>query len=148
MSTRCSACGGNLHLADGEVKCFQCSRPLNPIIPLPFVKSFKLPRLSAKSSDSPAKSDIDNSSQSCTTPEQVISMVAMTHNISICDIKSRTRRPTITRARQEAYYLLRQHFNISLARVGMLLGGRSPSTVTYGYQVVARNIAMTRGTII
>ena len=88
-----------------------------------------------------------NRFQPNTTPEQVISMVALTHYVTTHTLKSRLRTPDVVKARQEAYYLLRQNFDISLAEVGRLLGGRTPSTVTYGYQKVARNLAMGTGSI-
>lgn len=90
---------------------------------------------------------MDNRFQTNTTPEQVISMVALTHGVTTHTLKSRIRTLDVVKARQEAYYLLRQNFDISLAEVGRLLGGRTPATVTNGYQKVARKLATVTGNI-
>ena len=52
-------------------------------------------------------------------------------------IESKGRDECLTLTRQVAMYLIRQKTNLSLEAVGLELGYRTPSTVSFGYQKIA-----------
>ena len=74
----------------------------------------------------------------------IIGDIAEKHGLTCADLVGRKRDAGTALARQEAYYQLRQNTNLSLNRVGKVLGGRTPATVSYGYQVIARAIERRR----
>ena len=49
---------------------------------------------------------------------------------------SRTRKSHIVEARQLAFYILRNHTNLSLNEIGRLCGGKDHTTVIHGYNVI------------
>lgn len=55
-------------------------------------------------------------------------------------LEGRLKKGRVSQARQVAMYLIRQHTDYTLAEIGMELGGRSPATVTWGYQRIASDI--------
>jgi chromosomal replication initiator protein len=72
-----------------------------------------------------------------TTPTIVIDAVANSFQLTIEDLTGRRRDRGIVQARQLAMYLLKQQNNCSLAEIGIALGGRKPSTVSYACEKVA-----------
>lgn len=56
------------------------------------------------------------------------------------EIKSKSRPARIVTARQLAMYLIRQETNLTLAQVGNEIGGRTPATISWGYQQVASKL--------
>jgi len=70
-------------------------------------------------------------------PEQVISMVAEGYGVSMERMLGRERSRQVALPRQIAMYLLREEANISLPRIGELLGGRDHTTIMYGCGKVA-----------
>ncbi|MGI8501198.1 MAG: chromosomal replication initiator protein DnaA [Hassallia sp.] len=72
------------------------------------------------------------------TPEAILSVVADALNISIEDLKGNSRRREISWARQIGMYLMRQHTNLSLPRIGEVFGGKDHTTVIYSCDKIAQ----------
>lgn len=72
------------------------------------------------------------------SPESVIQIVADAFNISIEDLKGNSRRREISQARQIGMYLMRQHTDLSLPRIGEEFGGKDHTTVMYSCDKVAQ----------
>jgi chromosomal replication initiator protein len=70
-------------------------------------------------------------------PDQIVSAVAKTYNLTIDRILGRDRSREVALPRQIAMYLLREEAKISLPQIGMTLGGRDHTTVLYGCEKVA-----------
>lgn len=64
-------------------------------------------------------------------PETVLMTVADAFNVSIEDLKGNSRRKEISWSRQIAMYLMRQHTDLSLPRIGEEFGGKDHTTVMY-----------------
>jgi chromosomal replication initiator protein len=71
------------------------------------------------------------------TPERVIAAVAQSFNVSVEQIKERNRSRNIVIPRQIAMFLLREETQISLPKIGEVLGGRDHTTVMYGCDKMA-----------
>ena len=56
------------------------------------------------------------------------------------DLISRKRDAKTALARQTAMYLIRQETDCTLAEIGQMLGGRTPATVSFGYQKIASDM--------
>ncbi|MFO7624449.1 MAG: chromosomal replication initiator protein DnaA [Anaerolineales bacterium] len=70
-------------------------------------------------------------------PDQIVSAVAKTYNLSIDRILGRDRSREVALPRQIAMYLLREEARISLPQIGNTLGGRDHTTVLYGCEKIA-----------
>jgi chromosomal replication initiator protein len=70
------------------------------------------------------------------SPEAVLQAVVDVFKVSIEDLKGSSRRREISLARQVAMYLIRQHTDLSLPKVGEMLGGKDHTTVMYGCEKI------------
>lgn len=65
------------------------------------------------------------------SPETILMTVADAFNVSIEDLKGNSRRREISWSRQIGMYLMRQHTDLSLPRIGEEFGGKDHTTVMY-----------------
>jgi chromosomal replication initiator protein len=72
------------------------------------------------------------------SPETVMNAIVETYGISIEDLKGSSRRREISVARQIAMYLMRQHTDLSLPKIGEVFGGKDHTTVMYSCEKIAQ----------
>lgn len=80
------------------------------------------------------------------TAAQVLTATATYFDVTLDDLKSKSRTRTLTTARQIAMYLLRELTNMSLPRIGQELGGRDHTTVMHADRKI-RTLMAERRTI-
>ncbi|WP_287129043.1 chromosomal replication initiator protein DnaA [Candidatus Cyanaurora vandensis] len=73
------------------------------------------------------------------TPEAIVQMVSEEMNVSVEDMKSDSRKREISESRQIAMFLLRNYTDLSLPKIGALLGGKDHTTVMYAAQKVTKS---------
>jgi chromosomal replication initiator protein len=72
------------------------------------------------------------------SPEIIFQIVTEEFKISLEDIKGTSRRREISTARQIGMYLMRQHTELSLPRIGEEFGGKDHTTVMYSCDKIAK----------
>ena len=80
----------------------------------------------------PASAEVEASADS------VLMVVADAFGVSIEELKSNSRRREISWARQIGMYLMRQHTDLSLPRIGKEFGGKDHTTVMYSCEKIAQ----------
>ena len=70
--------------------------------------------------------------------EMVLRVVTETLGIDLADLLGNSRRREISQARQYVMYLMRQHTNLSLPKIGEAVGGKDHTTVMYSCEKVAQ----------
>ena len=72
------------------------------------------------------------------SPESVMAVVSDVLGIAVEDLKGNSRRREISTARQICMYLMRQHTDLSLPRIGEEFGGKDHTTVLYSCDKIAQ----------
>ncbi len=78
------------------------------------------------------------------SPETIMEVAAEILNVSIDDLKSSSRRREISNARHIAMYLMRQHTDLSLPRIGEKFGGKDHTSVMYSCDKIAKQLRKDR----
>ncbi|MFM6963224.1 MAG: chromosomal replication initiator protein DnaA [Micrococcales bacterium] len=74
------------------------------------------------------------------TASEIIAQVAKYYNVSVDDIHGKNRTSAIANARQIAMYLCRTMTDLSLPKIGQILGDRDHTTVLYGHGKIAQEM--------
>lgn len=74
------------------------------------------------------------------TAQMVLDAVADYFNVSLTDLRGRSRSKEIVLPRQVGMYLLREETGSSLVEIGQALGGRDHTTVMYGIDKIERDL--------
>jgi chromosomal replication initiator protein len=72
------------------------------------------------------------------TPQAILTVIADHFHISLEDLKGNSRRREISWARQIGMYLMRQHTDLSLPRIGEEFGGKDHTTVLYSCEKITQ----------
>lgn len=73
-----------------------------------------------------------------TKPDIILTIIADAFALSVEDLKSNSRRREISWARQIGMYLMRQHTDLSLPRIGEEFGGKDHTTVIYSCEKITQ----------
>jgi chromosomal replication initiator protein len=69
-------------------------------------------------------------------PEQILRTIAEEYGITVDELLSSSRSQRVALPRQIAMYMLREESDLSLPKIGELLGGRDHTTVMYGHDKI------------
>ena len=78
------------------------------------------------------------------SPEIILNVIVETYKVSLEDLKGTSRRREISTARQIGMYLMRQHTDLSLPRIGEEFGGKDHTTVLYSCEKITKQQAKDR----
>ena len=70
----------------------------------------------------------------------LFNIIASYFNINVKDLSSPSRRQDFVYARSIATYLLKTKFNLSLNKIGTVLGGRDHATIAHAYEKIANSM--------
>lgn len=76
----------------------------------------------------------------------ILDAVSIAYSLTPERIRSKQRDNITARARQVAMYIMRMNCDDTLKKVGLTLGGRTPSTISHGFQKVANDRLFDRDT--
>lgn len=69
-------------------------------------------------------------------PEQILQTIAQEFGVTMDDLLSQSRSQRVAFPRQVAMYMLREESELSLPKIGEMLGGRDHTTVMYGHEKI------------
>ena len=72
------------------------------------------------------------------SPDAILAAVSKVFKVSLEDMKGNSRRREISQARQIGMYLMRQHTDLSLPKIGEAFGGKDHTTVLYSCDKVSQ----------
>ncbi len=72
------------------------------------------------------------------SPDTILKIIADAFRVSVEDLKSNSRRREISLARQVGMYLMRQHTDLSLPRIGEEFGGKDHTTALYSCDKISQ----------
>ena len=78
------------------------------------------------------------------SPETILDVVVEVLKVSAEDLKGSSRRREISNARHIAMYLMRQHTDLSLPRIGKKFGGKDHTSVMYSCDKIAKQLRKDR----
>lgn len=82
----------------------------------------------------------DNSSHYTAPIGWTVEIVAKAFGVSLLDVLGRRRPPEIVWPRHIAMYILWKTQKFTLAQIGDALGGRTPATVSHGFDVISKAV--------
>ncbi|MDX2244469.1 MAG: chromosomal replication initiator protein DnaA [Leptolyngbyaceae cyanobacterium bins.302] len=72
------------------------------------------------------------------SPDDILTVISQDFNVAIEDLKGSSRRREVSTARQIGMYLMRQHTELSLPKIGEVFGGKDHTTVMYSCDKIAQ----------
>ncbi len=69
-------------------------------------------------------------------PDQILETIAREFDVSLEELLSTNRSQRIAFPRQVAMYMLREESELSLPKIGEILGGRDHTTIMYGHEKI------------
>lgn len=72
------------------------------------------------------------------SPDDIMTVISQDFNVSIDDLKGSSRRREVSTARQIGMYLMRQHTELSLPKIGEVFGGKDHTTVMYSCDKISQ----------
>ena len=69
-------------------------------------------------------------------PDQILNTIAQEYGVTMEDLISQSRSQRVAFPRQVAMYMLREESELSLPKIGEILGGRDHTTVMYGHDKI------------
>jgi len=72
------------------------------------------------------------------SPDDIMTVISQDFDVSIEDLKGSSRRREVSTARQIGMYLMRQHTDLSLPKIGEVFGGKDHTTVMYSCDKIAQ----------
>jgi chromosomal replication initiator protein len=72
------------------------------------------------------------------SPDDILTVISQDYDVAIEDLKGSSRRREVSTARQIGMYLMRQHTELSLPKIGEVFGGKDHTTVMYSCDKIAQ----------